>query len=66
MRALGRAWESDLAWELRHSPAALAALVVALLCLLGAVCAPLIAPQDPFDLASLELWDSLLPPSWCV
>lgn len=34
--------------------------VVALACLF----APLIAPQDPFDLASLDLLDAELPPVW--
>jgi peptide/nickel transport system permease protein len=38
--------------------------VVALLCILGALFAPWIAPHNPFDLASLNLLDAFKPPSW--
>ena len=37
---------------------------VALVCLVCALFAPWIAPHDPFNLATLELNDSMLPPSW--
>ena len=40
-----------------------AALVTGLI-LAAALLAPWIAPHDPFDLASLNLMDSLLPPVW--
>jgi peptide/nickel transport system permease protein len=43
--------------------AALAALLLGTVALLAAF-APLIAPQDPFDLASLDLLDAELPPFW--
>lgn len=59
-----RWWESDLAWSFRHSPVAIVAAFVALVCVGGAVLAPWIAPHDPFDLASLELMDALSPPAW--
>jgi peptide/nickel transport system permease protein len=39
-------------------------LAVALACLLGALLAPWIAPHNPFDPASLQLSDALLPPAW--
>ena len=42
----------------------MAAAFVALVCLVCALFAPWIAPHDPFDLASLELMDSRLPPAW--
>ena len=35
-----------------------------LACLAGALLAPLIAPHDPFDLATLNLNDSFKPPAW--
>jgi len=38
--------------------------IVALLCIGGALLAPLIAPHDPFDLASLNLIDAFKPPAW--
>ena len=47
----------------RHPSAVVAAGVVAVL-MLGALLAPVLAPQDPFDPASLELANSLLPPFW--
>jgi len=38
--------------------------VVALICILGALFAPWLAPHNPFDLASLNLLDAFKPPSW--
>jgi peptide/nickel transport system permease protein len=43
--------------------AALAGLVLAVVAL-ASLFAPLIAPQDPFDLASFDLLDAELPPIW--
>ncbi|MEP6876569.1 MAG: ABC transporter permease, partial [Burkholderiales bacterium] len=43
---------------------AMLAAGVALLCMFCALLAPLIAPHNPFDLATLELSDSMLPPAW--
>lgn len=55
---------SDLAQSLRRSPGAAAALVV-LAALIGASAfAPLVAPHDPFDLATVNLMDASLPPAW--
>ncbi|WP_225767368.1 ABC transporter permease [Inquilinus sp. Marseille-Q2685] len=59
-----RLLDSDLAWRFRRSPIAILALLVTLLMLAGAVLAPLIAPQDPFDPASLDLMNSLIPPAF--
>ncbi len=56
--------ESDLAHSFVQSPTAMLAAAVALLCLLGALFAPWLAPHDPFDLATLDLADSHLPPAW--
>jgi peptide/nickel transport system permease protein len=47
----------------RHPSAVVAAAVVALIAA-GALLAPLLASQNPFDPASLELANSLLPPAW--
>ncbi len=62
--ALWRGWDSDLAHSLRSSPVAMAAAVVALVCVLASLFAGHVAPHNPFDLASLELGDSRLPPAW--
>ena len=56
--------DGDLAYSFRHSPSAIGAAVVALACMFCAVFAGSVAPHDPFDLASLELADSRLPPAW--
>ena len=40
------------------------AAVVAFTCVFCAVFAPWVAPHDPFDLATLELSNARLPPSW--
>jgi peptide/nickel transport system permease protein len=56
--------DSDLAYSFRHSPLVIAAALVALALVLGAALAGWIAPQDPFDLASLQLLDASKPPFW--
>ncbi|HEV7370384.1 ABC transporter permease [Arenibaculum sp.] len=56
--------DSELAWSFRHSPATIAAAVVTLVLVLSALLAPWIAPQDPFDLATLDLFDAFTPPAW--
>ncbi len=59
---LSRAWNSDFAWNFRRSPVAMVSLGVLLLLVLGAVLAPLIAPYDPFNPASLNLMNGFTPP----
>jgi peptide/nickel transport system permease protein len=62
--ALARAFDSDLWWSFKHSPVTVASAVVALVCILGALLAPWIAPHNPFDLATLNLGDAFKPPAW--
>jgi len=57
-------WDSDLFYSFRRSKLAMVSFGVALVCVLGAVLAPLLAPHDPTDLASLSLMDSLRPPAF--
>ena len=52
---------------LRHflrDPSAVAGAVILSLFVVGAVLAPVIAPQNPYDLEALSLADSLKPPIW--
>jgi len=61
---LRKVWEHDLAWSFRRSPITVAAAVLALACIAGALLAPWIAPQNPFDLAALDLNEAFKPPAW--
>lgn len=54
----------ELWWSLKRHPSALAATILLLLLIVSSVLAPLIVPQDPYDLASLDLDWSELPPVW--
>ena len=59
---LARAWDSDVLWRFRHSPAALVSAVVALVIVVAAALAPWLAPQNPFDPAQLDLSDGFSRP----
>ena len=59
-----RAWQSDIGYSFRTSPVAVAAAAIAFICVFCAVFANLVAPYNPFDIATLELSDAFLPPSW--
>ncbi len=59
---LARAWDSDFLWSFRHSPVAIVSTVVALVLILSAMFAPLLAPQNPFDPAQLDLSDGFSQP----
>jgi len=50
--------------EFRENRIAVLALFIVVLVVLAAVFAPLVAPQDPYDLASLELRDARKPPGF--
>jgi peptide/nickel transport system permease protein len=59
-----RAWQSDVGYSFRTSPVAVAAALVAFVCVFCAVFANVVAPYNPFNLATLELSDAFLPPAW--
>ena len=61
---LARFRASDLWWSFSHSLSARIALVLLLLLIGSAFLAPLIAPQNPYDPAQLDMWKSELPPIW--
>ncbi len=56
--------DSDLYWSFTRSKLVVVSAAVTLLFFIGAFGAPLVAPHNPFDLASLELTDALKPPVW--
>ena len=62
--ALRRVFDSDIFYSFRHSPVTVVAALITLLGFIGAICAPWLATQNPFDLRTLSLMDANLPPSW--
>ncbi|MCW5750762.1 MAG: ABC transporter permease [Alphaproteobacteria bacterium] len=59
-----RAADSDIYFSFRSSRLVMLAASVTAVYFLAAIFAPLIAPQNPFDLASLQLLDAFTPPVW--
>ncbi|MGP1358262.1 ABC transporter permease [Roseicyclus sp.] len=59
---IAMAWDSDVAHSFRRSPVALISTAVTLILILSAVFAPLIAPHDPFNPATLNLMNGFTPP----
>ncbi|MEM6760445.1 MAG: ABC transporter permease [Pseudomonadota bacterium] len=59
---LRRAVDSDLFYAFRRSPVAMISAAVAAVLILAAVFAPLVAPTNPFDPASLNLMNGFTPP----
>lgn len=59
---LTRVWDSDVSWSFRHSPVAIVSALAVLICFVGAFGCGVLAPHDPFNLASLSLSNSFLPP----
>ena len=64
LAALLKFWGGDLAWSWRHTPVAMLATALLLLLLIAAFGADLLAPHNPFDLATINLIDALKPPVW--
>ncbi|RZI84143.1 MAG: ABC transporter permease [Rubrivivax sp.] len=62
--ALRSFFDGDVWHSFRSSPVAMLAAGITLLCLFCALFAEMVAPHNPFDLATLELMDSLKPPAW--
>ncbi|KRS18495.1 ABC transporter permease [Roseovarius indicus] len=57
-------FESDLFYNFRTSRITVIAFIVTIGMVLAAALAPWIAPHDPFDVSTLSLLDSELPPAW--
>ena len=56
--------DSDVGYSFRSSPVAWISFLATLIFLIAALFSNLIAPHDPFDLATLVLSDARLPPAW--
>lgn len=63
-KTLARWLDSDVGYSFRTSPVAIAAALIALVCVVCALFAGWVSPHNPFDLATLELGDARLPPAW--
>ena len=59
---LRRFLDSDFVYDFRRAPIAIAAAVIVALLFLVAILAPLVAPTNPFDPASLNLMNGFTPP----
>ncbi len=57
-------FDSDLWYSFRQSWITMIAAFITAAIFLAALFAPLLAPHNPFDLATLSLLDSLAPPAW--
>ena len=56
--------ENEFIYLFVTNPIAQIAAFIALLCVGGAALSPWIAPFNPYDIASIDLMDSLMPPAW--
>jgi peptide/nickel transport system permease protein len=63
---IARVLDSDLWYSFRSSRLVMLAAAITLLMVGAALLAPVIAPHDPYDLRSLNLMDSDLPPAWAA
>jgi peptide/nickel transport system permease protein len=63
-RWLGRLVESDVLYSFRRSRLTMAAAAITVLFFLVAIFAPLLAVQNPFDPAQLQLMNSRIAPLW--
>ena len=63
-KTIARWLDSDVGYSFRTSPVAMAAAVIAFICIFCSVFAGWVSPHNPFDLSTLELSDARLPPAW--
>ncbi|MGI9481948.1 MAG: ABC transporter permease [Hyphomicrobiales bacterium] len=61
---LHRITDSDIWYSFWHSPSAIVSAAIVFVIVIATLFAPWIAPQNPFDMAAIDLMDSGLPPSW--
>src|SRR3954463_4740030 len=61
---LGAFLDNDIVYSFLHSRITITAAVVTVIIVLAALLAPVLSPQDPYDLRQLSLIDSHNPPAW--
>ncbi|WP_282093213.1 ABC transporter permease [Epibacterium ulvae] len=61
---VARILNSNIAYSFRRNPVAVVSMVVFLIIAVASVLAPLIAPFDPYDPASIDIMNSEYPPVW--
>ena len=61
---LARFFDGDVWYSFKRSPITILAAVVTVLLIGSALLAPWVAPHNPFDLATVDLLDSFIPPIW--
>jgi len=61
---LKRALSSDILYRFLRDPVAIASAAVVLFIVVASASAPLVAPQNPYDLTQLDIMDSEVPPYW--
>jgi peptide/nickel transport system permease protein len=61
---LRRFFEGDVWHSFKSSKVAMFSALVAFVCIVCAAGAEVVAPHNPFDLKTLDLADSMLPPAW--
>ena len=64
VKTMAAVWDSDLVYSFKKSRVTVAAAAVTLVIIAASLMAPWIAPHDPFNVATLSLMDSELPPAW--
>lgn len=57
-------WAGDVLWSFRHTPYAMISALVVVMIVLVASFAEITAPHNPYDLSTINLLDSELPPMW--
>lgn len=56
--------ESDIWHSFKNSPVAMISALVTLIVIFGSLFAPLVAPNNPFDLMLIDIMDASMPPVW--
>lgn len=59
-----RFFDSDIWYSFTRSPVIIVSAVITLIFVGASAFAPLVAPNNPFDLATIDLLDSFIPPIW--
>jgi len=55
---------SHFSYSFRRDKVAISSAIILLIFLFSAFCAPIIAPHNPYDLATIDILDSEIPPIW--